>query len=271
MTRVVSVRFKQAGAAYSFDPGDIELAVDEKVVVETSHGPTLGWVVRPPRDVPDEETDKPLKPVLRQAGPEDMEQAEQLRAEEREALARSAELIARLGLPMKPLACEYNLNKSHITIYFKAETRVDFRALLRELTSALKCRVELRQLGARDAAKLVGGIGRCGLPFCCTSHLCSFETVSMKMAKEQDLPLNPEKISGVCGRLLCCLCYESEQYRSIKQRLPRPGQKVLTPMGQAKVVSGNILKETVLVELDSEAVMELPLDDISSADGEDKK
>ena len=170
--------------------------------------------------------------------------------------------MQRFHLPMKLLSAEYNLDGSYVTIFFKSEKRVDFRALLRELSGTLKTRVELRQVGTRDAAKLVGGVGRCGRPLCCACHLSKFETISMKMAREQNLPLNPANISGVCGRLLCCLSYENEQYRVMKQKLPSVGDNVTTRLGAGKVIGGNPLKETVTVQLESEAVLELPLSEI---------
>jgi cell fate regulator YaaT (PSP1 superfamily) len=172
-------------------------------------------------------------------------------------------LIEKLGLPMKLLGAEYNLDGSRLTFFFSATERVDFRQLVRELNRRFNVRVELRQLGPRDEAKLVGGFGRCGRPLCCMSFLTEFSPVSIKMAKEQNLPLNPLKISGVCGRLLCCLAYETEQYQAMKEKLPKPGQTVSTPMGVANVVGINPLKETVLVELESQATVELPLSDLT--------
>ncbi len=163
---------------------------------------------------------------------------------------------------MKLLSAEYNLDGSYLTAFFKSEKRVDFRALLRELSSTLKTRVELRQVGTRDAAKLVGGVGRCGRPLCCASHLTRFETISMKMAREQNLPLNPTNISGVCSRLLCCLAYENEQYREMKQKLPSAGQAVSTRLGAGKVIGVNPLKDTITIQLESEAVVELPVSEV---------
>jgi cell fate regulator YaaT (PSP1 superfamily) len=264
MADVVGVRFKKAGPIYSFDPAGVEVGPGDSAVVETARGAALGRVVTPVKHVAPEELSEPLKPVLRLAQPEDFEQATEMREKEKQALAKCSELVERFHLSMKLLSAEYNLDGTHLTIYFKADKRVDFRALLRELSSALITRVELRQVGARDAAKLVGGVGICGLPLCCASHLCKFEPISMRMARDQDLPLNPANISGVCGRLLCCLSYENEQYRMMKQNLPHPGQIVDTRLGQAKVVGGNPIKETVAVQLESEAIVELPLSEIES-------
>lgn len=262
MTEVVGIRFRRAGPIYYFDPAGVALEVGDTVVVDTSRGLAMGKVITPPSQVGTGEISEPLKPVLRQAQPEDLEQMRRLKDKETEALLKCEELVERLHLPMKLLAAEYNLDGSHLTIYFKSEKRVDFRALLRELSAALKTRVELRQVGARDAAKLVGGAGMCGLPLCCASHLYKFEPISMRMAREQDLPLNPANISGVCGRLLCCLSYENEQYRILKRNLPPPGETVGTHLGKAKVVGGNPIKETALVQLESEAIVELPLSEI---------
>jgi cell fate regulator YaaT (PSP1 superfamily) len=200
---------------------------------------------------------------VRKADPDDIERARELEQKGLEALAECNRLIDKLELPMKLLSAEYNLGGSRLTFFFSAAERVDFRELVRELSSRFKIRVELRQVGPRDAAKLVGGFGRCGRPLCCRRFLSEFEPVSIRMAKDQDLPLNPMKISGVCGRLMCCLGYESELYRIMRGELPKKGQQVSTSMGTANVVGGNPLKETVLVELESGARVELPLIEVT--------
>ena len=263
MADVVGIRFKRTGRVYYFDPVGIELDVGDQVVVQTTRGMELGKVVIAPRQVLASEISEPLKPVIRKAEAEDIESWKNLEAKEEEALIECGKMIARFELPMKLISAEYNLDNSRLTFYFSAEERVDFRKLVKELMGRFKTRVELRQVGPRDEAKLIGGFGRCGRPLCCASFLSEFDPISIKMAKEQDLPLNPMKISGVCGRLMCCLAYESEQYRDMKERMPKAGQRVSTPMGTASVVSSNPLKETVMVELESEATVELPLDDIS--------
>jgi len=270
MTQIVGVRFKRAGKIYYFDPAGIELEVGDWVVVETGRGPELGRVVISPKQVLSSELTEPLKPVLRQAREEDLRQREEFRAKEKEALEQCREMIARLNLPMKLLGAEYNLDGTRITFFFSAEGRVDFRELLKELTSSFKSRIELRQVGPRDEAKLYGGIGRCGRPLCCAAHLSEFTPVSVRMAKEQDLPLNPLKISGICGRLLCCLSYECEQYRALKEKLPPIGQLVTTPMGMATVVGGNPLKQTVVVQLESQATVEFPVEKVRSKSTEAK-
>jgi cell fate regulator YaaT (PSP1 superfamily) len=245
-----------------YDPTGLELEVNDRVVVEAAHGLALGRVVIAPEQVLDSEFTEPLKPVLRKATPDDLKQAEQLREQEKEALSKCAELLVKHNLPMKLLAAEYNLDGSHLIFYFGAEKRVDFRALLRELGTTFNCRVELRQLGARDVAKMSGGLGRCGRTLCCATYLPKFEAISVRMARDQNLPLNTEKLSGVCGRLLCCLSFEHEQYLLMKQKLPLVGQSVSTGHGRAKVIGSNPIKETVTVQLESEAILELPLSQI---------
>ncbi len=262
MTQVVGVRFKRAGRIYYFDPADIELNLGDWVVVDTGRGPEMGRVAISPKQVLASDITEPLKPVLRQASEEDLKQREEFKAREREALEQCQEMIAQADLPMKLLSAEYNLDGTRLTFSFSAEGRVDFRDLLKELTASFKTRIELRQVGPRDKAKLLGGFGRCGRPLCCTTYLSEFNPVSIRMAKEQELPLNPMKISGVCGRLACCLSHEWEQYRKMKRKLPAIGQQVTTPLGAASVVGINPLKETVLVKLESEATVELPVAEV---------
>ncbi len=236
----------------------MDFAINDEVVVETTRGLETGWVVVTPKQVTEAELSEPLKPVKRRATPEDLVQAGSWRAQEEEVLAQAAAKVRQAGLSMKLLSAEYNLDGTRLAINFSAEGRVDFRDLVRDLASELHTRVELHQVGPRDEAKLVGGLGRCGRPLCCATYLCEFRSVSIRMAKEQDLPLNPAKISGLCGRLLCCLSYEVSQYRQIKEELPKLGQEVTTAMGLARVVGVNVLRESVMVRLETEAVVELP-------------
>ena len=266
MAEIVGVRFKRAGRVYYFDPAGIDLEANDHVVVDTTRGLQLGQVVISPKQVLASETTKPLKPIVRKAEPEDVERAQELETKEKEALAECGKLIAKLNLSMKLLSAEYTLDGSRLTFFFSAAERVDFRELVRELSGRFKTRVELRQIGPRDKAKLIGGCGRCGCTLCCMSFLSEFAPVSIKMAKEQGLPLNPMKISGVCGRLMCCLVYESEQYHTMRGKLPKEGQRVSTAMGVASVVGSNTLKETVLVELESQATVELPLSEVTIID-----
>ncbi|MFC1915634.1 stage 0 sporulation family protein [Chloroflexota bacterium] len=263
MAEIVGIRFRKTGKVYYFDPAGIDLEIDDHVIVETNRGPELGRVVIAPRQVLASEVTGPLKPVMRKAEPDDVKRAQELEDKVEEALIECGKIIGELQLPMKLLSAEYNLDGSRLTFLFSAEERVDFRELVRRLAKHFKVKVELRQVGTRDGAKLIGGFGRCGRPLCCMSFISEFDPVSIKMAKEQNLPLNPMKISGVCGRLMCCLGYENKQYHAMKEKLPKVGQKVSTKMGEATVVGSNPLKETVLVELESEATVELPLDDVS--------
>jgi cell fate regulator YaaT (PSP1 superfamily) len=263
MANIAGIRFKRAGKIYYFDADDIALEAGDYAVVKTSRGMELGQVVIAPGQVLSGKTLETLSPVIRKAEPEDIARAEELNAKAEDALIECGRMIGELGLPMKLLSAEYNLDGSRLTFQFSAEERVDFRDLVRRLTGKFKVRVELRQVGSRDEAKLLGSFGRCGRPLCCTNFLTEFTPVSIKMAKEQDLPLNPMKISGACGRLMCCLAYEGEQYRIMKEKMPKVGQRVSTRLGEATVVGNNPLKETVLVELDSEATVEMPLGEVS--------
>ena len=263
MADIVGVRFQKAGKVYYFDPAGIDLEVNDYVVAETIRGLELGQVVISPKQVLASDVVQPLKPVVRRAEPEDIQRAQELETKEREALDECRKLIDKLQLSMKLLSAEYNLDGNRLTVSFSAAERIDFREMVRELASRLKVWVEMRQTGPREVAKLIGGLGRCGRPLCCASFLSEFVPVSVRMAKEQGLPLNPMKISGCCGRLMCCLVYENEQYRKMKEKLPRDGQQVSTAKGVAKVIRSNPLKETVLVALENEVAVELPLNEIT--------
>jgi cell fate regulator YaaT (PSP1 superfamily) len=263
MAEIVGIRFKKAGRVYYFDPAGLDLEANDCVVVNTARGLELGYVVTAPKQIASDEMGRPLKSVVRKAEPEDIKRAREFEDRESEVLAECGKSIAKLNLPMKLLSAEYNLDGSLLTFFFSAAERIDFRELVRGLSKRFKLRVELRQVGSRDESKLIGGFGRCGRPLCCASFLSEFSPVSIRMAKEQSLSLNPMRISGVCGRLLCCLGYECEQYRAMKGKLPKDGQRVSVPMGTARVVGGNPLKETVLVELKSGARVELPLSEVT--------
>ena len=263
MVDVVGVKFKRAGKIYSFAPSGFELKAGDEVVVETARGMEVGQVARTVFKVYDSMVNKPLKSVIRIATTEDLENAANLEAKEDEALVECAEIVRKMELPMKLISAEYNLEGNHLTVFFGAEGRIDFRELVRELSHKLKARIEMRQVGPRDEAKLIGGYGRCGRPLCCATFLNEFNPVSIKMAKEQNLPLNPMKISGTCGRLLCCLGYEFEQYRDMKKELLRNGENIQTSMGAAVVVGGNPLKGTVLLEVESGARVEMAMNEIA--------
>jgi cell fate regulator YaaT (PSP1 superfamily) len=263
MPELTGIRFHQAGKVYYFDAAGIPLQLNDRVIVDTARGQELGWIVIAPGQIVSSSINEPLKPVLRKATDDDIKQSEQRLKKNEKALSKSKELIGKLNLPMKPVAAQYNLDGSHLTVFFSAEKRVDFRELVKELSRNLRTHVELRQIGARDEAKHVGGLGRCGFPLCCTTFLSEFTPVSIKMAKEQNITLNPMKTSGLCGRLLCCLGYEYEQYRNMKEKLPQIGQEVSTSLRKAKVIAMNPLKEAVLLELESGAIVEMPVNKLT--------
>jgi cell fate regulator YaaT (PSP1 superfamily) len=262
MSRIVGVRFKRAGRVYYFDPGQHLLERDELVVVETAKGTELGRVVISPTDVAESEITEPLKPVLRKATLDDQERQQSFRAREVDALARCKERVKHFDLPMKLIAAEYNFDGSRLVFTFTADGRVDFRQLVRDLASIFRTRIELRQVGVRDEAKQLNGCGRCGRDLCCCTFLDDFASVSIRMAKEQDLPLNPMKISGLCGRLLCCLGFESKAYIELRQNLPRVGEQVQTPTGAGRVVAVNLLKQVATVDIDEKGLVEVRGSDI---------
>lgn len=265
MPEIVGVRFKPVTKVYYFAPGEHrDVAVNDPVVVETARGEELGWVKLPLRVVPDEEIKGALKPVTRLATPLDLALMEDYRAREAHALTRCRDKVAELRLPMKVVRAEYSFNGRRLLFAFISEQRVDFRELVRVLARSFKTRIEMKQIGARDEAKLIGGYGRCGRELCCTSWLTEFHPVSIRMAKQQDLPLAPSEISGLCGRLLCCLAYENEQYANFKKKLPKVGSQVDTPQGKGVVVGLNILTESALVELPNELTIEVEANEVQA-------
>ena len=245
---VVGVQFKQVGKKYFFDPNGFELKKGDYVLVETIRGMEFGTVVIDPKFVNEEDVFLPLKPVMRIATDEDLEKHRKNKADEVEALASCEQLIIKNKLDMQLLGCEYTFDRTKLIFYFTAEGRVDFRQLVKDLAYTFRLRIELRQIGVRDAAKMIGGLGPCGRVLCCTSFLGEFATVTIKMAKNQQLSLNPSKISGICGKLLCCLKYENETYVELMQRLPDVGNRVLTEFGEGRVRSINMISETLLVD-----------------------
>jgi len=252
MVKVVGVRFRSAGKIYYFDPGDLEINLNEYSIVETARGIEFGQVVVPNREVPEEEIVAPLKKVLRVATEEDIKHAEENKKKENEAFEICLKKIEEHKLDMKLIDVEYTFDNNKILFYFTADGRVDFRELVKDLAAIFRTRIELRQIGVRDESKMMGGIGICGRILCCSSFLGEFQPVSIKMAKEQGLSLNPAKISGVCGRLMCCLKYEQDVYEEMLSRIPKVDAIVETPEGQGVVVEVNLLKEIIKVKLNKD-------------------
>ena len=254
MKTVISVRFKASGKAYYFDPTGFDVKEGDYVVVETARGTECGEVVAGPRDVPDSQVSRELKPIQRMADSVDVRRMEKNRADEKAAFELCNERIAAHKLEMKLVEAEYNLDRSKILFYFTADGRVDFRELVKDLAGALHTRIELRQIGVRDESKMKGGLGICGQPFCCSRFLKDFQPVSIKMAKEQGLSLNPAKISGACGRLMCCLSYEHKAYEYLNSITPMNGSVVRTPDGEGVVIEANPVSGMLKVRFASEAL-----------------
>mgnify|MGYP002552913193 FL=1 len=257
MVNVVGVRFKSVGKIYYFDPGDIEIKKGDNVIVETARGVEFGSVVLADKQIGEDEIVSPLKSVLRKATEDDVKVMLANKEKEKQAFEKCVQKIAEHKLEMKLVDVEYTFDHNKILFYFTADGRIDFRELVRDLASMFKTRIELRQIGVRDEAKMLGGIGICGRPLCCSTYLGEFEPVSIKMAKEQSLSLNPTKISGTCGRLMCCLKNEQEAYEDLIRRTPQPGSVVKTPDGKGSVVSANLLKSIVSVSLDIDGEKEI--------------
>ncbi|MDD6057258.1 MAG: stage 0 sporulation family protein [Clostridiales bacterium] len=255
MINVVGVRFRNAGKIYYFEPGNLDLKAGTHVIVETARGVELGTVLTAPKEVLPEEVIQPLKPVIRIATEEDENTVIKNKEKEKEAFKICLEKIAKHKLEMKLVEAEYTFDNNKLLFYFTADGRIDFRELVKDLAAVFRTRIELRQIGVRDETKIMGGIGICGRPLCCHSYLAEFVPVSIKMAKEQNLSLNPTKISGVCGRLMCCLKNEEETYEYLNSRLPHVGDYVTTDDGlKGEVSTVNVLRQTVkvLVELNDE-------------------
>ena len=248
MKTIIGVRFRKAGKIYYFEPNGLEVEVGQHVIVETSRGVEYGTVVLSPREVSDEAITSPLKPVIRLATEEDDATEAANKEKEKEAMAICREKIAKHELEMRLLDCEYTFDGNKVLFYFTADGRVDFRELVKDLAAVFRIRIELRQIGVRDETKIVGGIGICGRALCCHTYLADFAPVSIRMAKEQNLSLNPTKISGVCGRLMCCLKNEEEAYEELNSNLPNIGDRVTTNDGlQGEVSAVSVLKQMVKV------------------------
>lgn len=260
MKRIVGVQFKRAGKIYDFDSEGFDLTLGSKVVVETERGLGLGVVVLPPREIPDEEAPQDLKKVIRIANNADIERYIANCERERKATQICKKLIEDLKLDMKLVNVDYFYDASKAVFHFVAAQRVDFRELVKQLAQTLHTRIEMKQVGVRDETKLVGGVGCCGRELCCSSFLREFAPVNVKMAKDQNLAMNPTKISGVCGRLMCCLAFEHQTYVELLSDLPKKGKKVVTPNGIGKVTEMNILKKMVYVELEDGSTASFPAD-----------
>lgn len=252
MIEIIAVSFRNSPKSYYFSPGEEQYHIGDRVVVETSRGQECGKVCQANREVPEEEIPGSLKTVLRRATPKDLEKVEQNRKKEQEAFQIAKQKIAQHNLKMKLVEVEYAFDGSKILFFFTADGRVDFRELVKDLAGVFRTRIELRQIGVRDEAKLLGGLGICGRPFCCASFLGDFQPVSIKMAKEQALSLNPTKISGTCGRLMCCLKYEQSVYDELIRLTPRVGAMVDTPEGRGRIVESNVLTGDLKVRLEED-------------------
>lgn len=263
MPNAIGIRFTRAGRLHFYDPGEQDPQPGELVIVETPRGIEAARVVLSRQQIIEANVSETLKPIVRVAEPEDLRKMDSFKAREEEALRRCREKVERYGLAMKLVGAEYNFDGTRLVVSFTADSRVDFRELVRELASTFRTRIELRQIGVRDEAKQIGGLGRCGRALCCCSFLGEFEPVSIRMAKDQDLPLNPMKISGLCGRLLCCLSYENDFYCEAKKRLPQTGQQVQTVAGYGLVCGLSVMKESVKVELDSGVTSDFPCSEVT--------
>jgi len=258
MAIIVGVSLKKGCKVTYFDPDRLSLRIGDEVIVPTPKGVEFGVVTSPPREIPETSMIEDLKKVVRRATDRDRQQKERNEIRRDRAFRKCQELIAKHQLPMKLIDIDYIFDGSSITFFFTAEGRVDFRALVRDLASALKTRIELRQIGVRDEAKMIGGLGPCGRTLCCALFLDEFHPISIRMAKEQHLPLNPAKISGVCGRLMCCLRYEQDSYRRFMLWVPAVGERVVTERGEARVVLHDVMSESVTLELEGGEKFTLP-------------
>lgn len=280
MVTIVGVRFKKAGKIYYFLPGEETLTIDDGVIVETARGVEYGTVVIGPKEVATDSLVMPVKEVMRKATPKDLQQLEKNEEREEKAFAICLEKIAKRKLPMKLINVEYTFDMNKIVFFFTADGRIDFRELVKDLATVFRTRIELRQVGVRDEAKVLNGIGACGRPLCCSNFLGDFSPVSIRMAKDQNLSLNPTKISGVCGRLMCCLNYEDDLYKKggdlyvKKDRTPSPrdveppgiGKEVVTDEGIGKVLKVNHHKHTVKVQLEAGRTIDLKWSDVALPD-----
>jgi cell fate regulator YaaT (PSP1 superfamily) len=260
--RVVGIELEKNGRVHYFDAAEIKLEKGDQVVVDLEKGMTMGTVVIAPQEEKSGFFKRSLQKVIRKASTKDLKEQERWHKKEKEAFALCLRLIEELKLPMKLVEAEYLLDGSKAIFYFTAEHRIDFRQLVRRLAAQLKTRIEMRQIGVRDEAKMVRGVGCCGRELCCATFLQDFELVSIKMAKEQQLPLNPTKISGLCGRLMCCLSFEADAYKELRKNLPKVGKRITTKYGEGKVLRQNLLLQTITLELASGGVITIKTEEL---------
>ncbi len=275
MIKIIGVRFRNVGKIYYFNPKELDVKTGDYVIVETARGVEYGHVVLGPKEVDEEKVIQPLKDVIRIATKKDREKEENNRRKEKEAYEICQKKIRKHGLEMKLIDAEYTFDNNKVLFYFTADGRIDFRELVKDLAAVFKTRIELRQIGVRDETKILGGIGICGRPLCCHTYLSEFAPVSIKMAKEQNLSLNPTKISGVCGRLMCCLKNEQETYEYLNRKLPGLGDRVITPEGlKGEVHSVNVLRQLVKVLVDAgdeKEIREYPVEELKFRPRQNKK
>jgi cell fate regulator YaaT (PSP1 superfamily) len=269
--KIVGVRFQQAGAIYDFDCGHFVLKCGDKVIVKTEQGLGLGRVVRGPLKVDPTEGGREFKKIFRLAHAEDLAQDDRIQGREKEAFSFCLERIRERNLQMKLVRVECFFDGSKVIFYFTADGRVDFRDLVKDLVHRFHTRIEMRQIGVRNEAKMIGGLGPCGRELCCASFLPDFAAVSVKMAKEQNLPLNPTKISGICGRLMCCLTYEYETYLQLKKDFPKMGKTIMSPLGPVKVLRQNVMEGTILVETAEREEKIIKVSELTPGVAENKK
>ena len=270
MPIVCGVRFRGGCKVYYFSPGSVdEILANDQVIVETSRGRELGEIALPLQQVSDDRIVGKLKPIVRVATAADLLESQRFRRQEDEAVGVCREQVVEHSLPMKIVSAEYSFDGTRLTFFFTSEKRVDFRGLVRELARVFKTRIELRQIGVRDESKIIGGLGKCGRALCCATWLTEFSPVSIRMAKQQDLPLSPMEISGLCGRLLCCLRYENDYYRRVKGKFPRTGRILKTPAGPGKVIKVSVLREMVRILLEDGGTIDVTADQISGDTGID--
>ena len=271
MNKIVGVQFRPHGKVYDFESGHFVLKKGDRVMVVTDEGPAIGCVCCIPQNVIKGGGDRNLKKIFRLATPDEVDRYENDCNLEREVYEYCHLKVTERSLPMRLVSVERRFDGSKMVVFFTADGRVDFRQLVKDLVGRFRTRIEMRQIGVRHQAKMVGGLGTCGRPLCCTAFLSAFDPVTIKMAKKQNISLNPNKISGMCGRLMCCLTFEHEYYEKIKKNFPKMGKRIMTTEGEGKVIRQNVLKESVTVALDSGTEMEIPVKDLAAGSSPPKE